>query len=122
VEWREAAVEVRIQLRKLLVEALTDLAALERARRGKDRHLLQDLERVERAPLLNIVHLERAERRVVREEARDLVLDHADVRAEVVRREPELDEPLLLHEALVRNVVHHVFPKHGRRQVLVGAA
>jgi len=52
------------------------------------------------------------------EEAEDLIVDHADVRLEVLLRETNFDETLLFHEHVVGTVVNDALAEDRCREVL----
>lgn len=74
------------------IESGSDFLALQRPARGADSQLGRRLERLEGARVLV------GEGGVGPDEEQELVHDHWDVGLEVVKRETELDEALLLHE------------------------
>ena len=118
VKRSEAVVKVRVYLGVVLGEGLANLFALERARRSEDSHLSEDLENGECAPLVDVVHLVGTEDGVGVEVIHDLMLNHADIRAELVDGERDLNELLLLHELFVRAVIYDVLAEDGCSQGL----
>ena len=73
---------------------------------------------MEAAPFNNVIHLVDAEGWVIVQKIGNLLLDHADVCAEVIEGQSEFYKFLLLHEHFIRDVINHVFAKDGGRKVL----
>lgn len=88
---------------------------------SKDRDFGHNLEDVECTPFINVVQRKDSETGIVPHELVDLLLDHADVFAEIVGGETKLDKLLLFHEDLVRTVVHDILAKDWSGQMLENA-
>lgn len=106
VERREASVEIIVQASERLVERRSNLLALEGPGGGENGDFLHDIDNVERAPFA--LGLGGGEAWLGGDEVLNLLFDHADVRAELVDGEGDLDKLLLLHENVVGNVVDDV--------------
>lgn len=119
VQGSEAAIQVVVNLRVILSDGLSDLLALESTRSSENRDFGHDLQDIESAPFVNIVHLEDLETGVALHKLSDLLLYHANVLTEVVRRQTELDKLLLFHEEFVGAVIDDVFTKDWRSEVLL---
>ena len=118
VDGGESAIKVSEDLSIIGRDVFSDFVALECPRGGQDSDFRHDVQDIEVAPLVNVVHLENLEVFLLLQEVGDLVFDHGNVGSEVFRPETELDEFLLFHEELVRAVVNDVLAEHGSSQVL----
>ena len=72
-----------------------------------------------RPPLAKNILLIDSKSRICSQKRIDFVLDHANVSTEVFRRQANLDESLLFHEDIVRNVIYDVLTEDRSRQMLV---
>jgi len=111
VNGSEAAIQVIIESGVTLVQVAANFFALKRSGGSEDGNLLQHLDNVKLTPLVDIATLVCAEGGVLVQELLDLVFDHSDICAEVVRRKADLDKALLLHELFVRDVVDNILAK-----------
>lgn len=112
VQRSESVIQVIIELRKRLVQGVTNFLALQRPRGRKDGDFLHDFNDVEIPPFVNVVSLINLEVLVVTNKILNFFLDHTNISAKVVRRKTNFDKFLLFHENLVRDVIDNVFAEN----------
>lgn len=118
---REPAIQIVIEVRKRSVHPSTNLYALQGSRSGEDGDLGGGLESVNRRRLIDLRAQQRQRALLARvipqahlialedcrvEVAEHLLANESDVSPEVLSSQADLDKPLLLHEDVIRNVVH----------------
>lgn len=120
VDGSEAAVKIVIKVGDAGAHACTDLLALQRPRSREDGDFRKRVEGVERSPYVSLSRLPGLEAITAVEVVLNLFVDHPDIGAEVLIRQADLDETLLLHEDMVGHIVCNTLAEDRGSEILEG--
>ena len=114
----EASIQIVVEVCNARIESISNFLALKSPGCGEDCDLREGLEGMETAPAISTAGLEDREGRARVEVVVELLDDEGNVGLEVIDRQADFDESLLLHEDVVGYVVGDSLAKNRCCEVL----